>query len=355
MKVAGLGGMVDALDPSLFIGSSSEGLPIARALQAELDQVCEPLVWSQSVFEPTGTTIGTLLEMAQSADFAAVVLTPDDSVIRRDDKIIVARDNVVFELGLFLGTLGPRRVFIIHPHNLDLTLPSDLAGVTCLGYRQYRSDQNLQAAIGPAATRIQERIASEGLRIGRELSRRDQDAARFWIEYGKNAEEAQGAARRLLTHLPEHAGKTLAQLAASLDGDLVVTSFDYIARSAKSIEYPERAVLMARSTWGGQGGPTRLGIGLGQSVNPDPHNLLHRPFCGIYAADQDVLDKLREFCGPSRELWDPWAKWDYLNLEPPDEQRDLLTHYAAAIAHRVRLLWIENIRVLDRIIGRTPS
>jgi len=38
---------MDALDPSLFIGSSSEGLPVAHALQAELDQVCEPLVWAQ--------------------------------------------------------------------------------------------------------------------------------------------------------------------------------------------------------------------------------------------------------------------------------------------------------------------
>ena len=355
MKIVGLGGIVDALDPSLFIGSSSEGLPVARALQAELDQVCEPLVWSQSVFEPTGTIIGTLLEMAQSTDFAAVVLTPDDSVVRRDEKIIVARDNVVFELGLFLGTLGPRRVFIIHPHNLDLTLPSDLAGVTCLGYRQYRSDQNLQAAIGPAATMIQERIASEGLRMERELSRRDQEAARFWIEYGKKTDEPQGAARRLLTRLPERAGRTLARLADSLDRDLVVSSFDYIARSAKGIEYPERAVLMARRTWVRQGGPTRLGIGLGQSVNPDPHNLLHRPFCGIYAADQDFLDRLREFCGPSRDPWYPWAQWEYLNLEPPDEQRDLLTHYATAIADHTRLSWIENIRVLDRIMGRAPS
>src|SRR5438876_12369225 len=46
-----------SLDPSLFIGSSTEGLPIARALQAELDEECEPLVWKQDFFVPTGTTI----------------------------------------------------------------------------------------------------------------------------------------------------------------------------------------------------------------------------------------------------------------------------------------------------------
>ena len=70
-----------APDPSLFIGSSSQGLPVARALQLELDEVCQPRVWSQGVFEPTNTTFGSLLEMTQSSDFAVLVFTPDDSVI----------------------------------------------------------------------------------------------------------------------------------------------------------------------------------------------------------------------------------------------------------------------------------
>jgi len=156
---------VDALNPSIFIGSSTEGLSVAYALQAELDQMCEPVVWSQSVFEPTGTTMGSLLEMAQRSDFAALVLTPDDAVVTRDAEVSVARDNVIFELGLFLGTLGPRRVFIVRPRDLDLRLPSDLADVTCLDYRHNRRDQNLQAAIGPAANRIWDRKA-KWLRCG---------------------------------------------------------------------------------------------------------------------------------------------------------------------------------------------
>lgn len=158
---------MNSLDPSLFIGSSTEGLPIAHALQAELDEECEPQVWRQNVFGPTGTTISALLEKAQNSDFAALVLTPDDSVVSRAAENAVARDNVIFELGLFLGALGPRRVFIIHPRNQELRLPSDLAGVTCLTYRSNRTDQNLQAAIGPAATAIRNRIATDGLRPGR--------------------------------------------------------------------------------------------------------------------------------------------------------------------------------------------
>jgi hypothetical protein len=160
---------MDALDPALFIGSSVEGSPIARALQVELDHQCEPTLWSQGIFEPGGTTIGDLLIAAESSDFAALVLTPDDVVITRDERASAARDNVIFELGLFLGAIGPRRVFIVHPRDQDLRLPSDLAGVTVLGYRNNRRDGNLQAAIGPAATAIQKRIAAEGLRQDRSL------------------------------------------------------------------------------------------------------------------------------------------------------------------------------------------
>jgi hypothetical protein len=159
-------GYVNTLNPSLFIGSSSEGLPVARALQAELDDICEPVVWSQGVFGPTGTTIGSLLERARSSDFAVLVVTPDDSVVIRGVEVSAARDNVIFELGLFLGALDPQHVFVIQPYDQDLHLPSDLAGVTCLKYRQDRRDRNLQAAIGPAASTIRDKIDRERISSG---------------------------------------------------------------------------------------------------------------------------------------------------------------------------------------------
>jgi|HubBroStandDraft_1064217.scaffolds.fasta_scaffold57345_2 hypothetical protein len=165
---------MDALDPALFIGSSTEGMPVARALQAELDPHCEPTLWSQGIFGPGATTIGALLHAMEQSDFAALVLSADDSAVIRGQEVAIARDNVIFELGLFLGALGPGRVFIVRPRSLDLHLPSDLAGVTLLDYRHNRSDGNIQAAIGPAATEIQKRILSEGLKSGRALPHESQ-------------------------------------------------------------------------------------------------------------------------------------------------------------------------------------
>jgi hypothetical protein len=160
---------MDALDPALFIGSSSEGAAIARELQAEVDEQCEPTVWSQGVFLPGETPLRDLLTAAHRTDFAVLIVTPDDSVVSRGEQRPAARDNVIFELGLFLGSLGPRRVFIIRPRGQDLRLPSDLAGITVLNYNADRKDGNLRAAVGPAATAIRNRISAEGLRVGRGL------------------------------------------------------------------------------------------------------------------------------------------------------------------------------------------
>ena len=44
------------------------------------------------------------------------------------------RDNVVFEAGLFGGTLGMRRTFILHANGAKL--PSDLLGLTCVRYSE---------------------------------------------------------------------------------------------------------------------------------------------------------------------------------------------------------------------------
>lgn len=156
-----------ALDPSLFIGSSAEGLEVATHLQAELDYVCEPTVWTQGVFGPGGTTLTSLLNVVDKSDFAVLVATADDTVTLRGDSYPVARDNVIFELGLFLGALGPERVFIVQPRGQDVKLPSDLAGVTTLTYRPERQDGNLSAALGPCSTAIRQRIISLGLRTAR--------------------------------------------------------------------------------------------------------------------------------------------------------------------------------------------
>src|SRR5688500_286155 len=116
--------------PTMFIGSSSEGKETAEYLQAALESRCESDVWDQHVFAPSQETLGRLLGATSAYDFATLVLTDDDIVERRGTMGVVPRDNVILELGLFLGALGRERVFILTNSSQPLTLPTDLLGVT---------------------------------------------------------------------------------------------------------------------------------------------------------------------------------------------------------------------------------
>lgn len=139
--------------PRMFIGSSGEGLPVARALQAELEFDADVTIWSQGVFGLSQATLETLTASVREYDFAVLVLTPDDVVTKRDSTQSAPRDNVVFEAGLFIGALGRGRAFFVVNREEAIDLPSDLAGITLAQYRP-RLDGNLQAAVGVVATNI---------------------------------------------------------------------------------------------------------------------------------------------------------------------------------------------------------
>ena len=78
------------------------------------------------------TIIEKFEDYAAKTDLVFVLLTPDDIVVeagRPDDEKRRARQNVIFELGYFLGALGRSsgRVFLLHKAPLDL--PSDISGI----------------------------------------------------------------------------------------------------------------------------------------------------------------------------------------------------------------------------------
>lgn len=121
--------------PVLFIGSSQEGVRIAQEIEKRIRTTAIiTRIWTDGVFEASKTNIESLLGQAQDIDFAAIVLTGDDVTISRRKKKPSPRDNLIFELGLFMGAIGRERVFIVKPRRLDVKIPSDLLGVTCVEY-----------------------------------------------------------------------------------------------------------------------------------------------------------------------------------------------------------------------------
>jgi hypothetical protein len=124
--------------PRLFIGSSSKGLEVAEYLQVALESACQVAIWNQSE---------SLVKEYKKFHFAAFVITPDDIVVERDN-VQTSRETILLQMGLFIGSLGRERTFIVYCADDPINLPPELRGVTPATFR--RKD-NVRAAVNPAA------------------------------------------------------------------------------------------------------------------------------------------------------------------------------------------------------------
>ena len=120
--------------PRIFLGSSGKQEKLLQALTRGLEDIAHVQPWTTS-FNPGTTTLERLVELAQEVDFAAFVFARDDWTSNDASPSAAQaspRDNVVFEAGLFGGTLGMRRTFILHANGAKL--PTDLLGLTSVRY-----------------------------------------------------------------------------------------------------------------------------------------------------------------------------------------------------------------------------
>ncbi len=150
--------------PVLFLGSSVESLPIAQTIQSNLDH--DDLIirlWTDSVFGASRFPIAELEKQVQEADFAALILGPDDQVISRSERTDAPRDNVIFELGLFMGALSHRRTFMIVPRGRKVKVPADLLGLIPLDYKTGNSD-DLPGLLGPVCDSLRRAINKAGVK-----------------------------------------------------------------------------------------------------------------------------------------------------------------------------------------------
>lgn len=133
-RVQGMLGLDDGLPPpKVFIVHGHDDhakLEVKNYLQNSLN-IGEPIVLHE---QPSlgRTIIEKFEDYSADAQLAFVILTPDDLTATAgtgDDEKRRARQNVIFELGYFLGALGRAsgRVVLLHKGPLDL--PSDIKGV----------------------------------------------------------------------------------------------------------------------------------------------------------------------------------------------------------------------------------
>ena len=112
--------------PLIFIGSSTPNLDVARALADCLEgRNFRPLVWDEGLLRQNESIFDGLIRLSKEVEFGVFIWGASDVTITAGQTIPAARDNVVFETGLFLGALGKERVFMVVDRSVPLKIPSD--------------------------------------------------------------------------------------------------------------------------------------------------------------------------------------------------------------------------------------
>lgn len=146
----------------VLILSSAEALPIARAvLNAFAHDLFLSEVWTDGCFKISNYTLQSLEDKLNTCDFAVAIAHTDDVTTTRGQDWPSPRDNVVFELGLFMGRLGKSRAVLMEPRELKVKLPSDLAGVTTIPYR-FSPGTDAAVHIAPACNQLRDHINALG-------------------------------------------------------------------------------------------------------------------------------------------------------------------------------------------------
>lgn len=149
--------------PKLFVISSSEAKDIAHALSKGLAPDVFSTVWDEGVFFAGGYTLEALEKQVGEADFAVAIAEADDISESRGVRAPTVRDNVLFELGLFMGKLTRYRTILVHPRVKGLKLPSDLQGLTLIPYDP-GDLSTVIARIDPVCIQIRELVKRLGVR-----------------------------------------------------------------------------------------------------------------------------------------------------------------------------------------------
>lgn len=213
----------------VFIGSSSEALTVAEhfaaGLEAKHGANIEATVWNQGIFGASQMTLHSLVTAAKQSDFAVLVLSADDVVNSRELVGKAApRDNVIFELGLFMGAISLERVFILPPRE-GVKLPSDLGGFTLLSAYVEREDKNVRASLNAGMLDALTQINKLGARETNEHTppSTTQRVAGQSVEQRRSAEKA-----------ARGGSSTLTATSPGLDAKRLEAEIGYICRAAEA-------------------------------------------------------------------------------------------------------------------------
>lgn len=156
--------------PRVFVISSTESKNILDVVVAQLnDEIAEVVPWNRDELWVPGKFIAeVLLALPYAFDFAVAIFGADDKVHYRGTEASQARDNVIFETGMFMSHLGRDRTFVVTPVGTELPVKmlTDLAGLNLLRFEVPAEIGGLNEALLPICQKINTHILKHKKRPG---------------------------------------------------------------------------------------------------------------------------------------------------------------------------------------------
>ncbi|MBV6472206.1 MAG: hypothetical protein JPMHGGIA_00461 [Saprospiraceae bacterium] len=132
--------------PKIFIASSSneKSKGAAEHLATELVNCADTTCWfEKGVFRNGEFTLNELLRLAGIYNLGIFIFNDDDNIIINEKEMVITRDNVILEYGIFVSVIGPQNCYIIVDKQVNnFRIPTDVAGLTYMTYDSLRGALN---------------------------------------------------------------------------------------------------------------------------------------------------------------------------------------------------------------------
>jgi hypothetical protein len=121
------------MKPTVFVSSSKESLPLVNRLRDKLSEDAKVVSWADVSFSLAQPVLTQFSQSLADSDFV-VALIDFSKVVRTPGGLQAPRDNIIFELGMLIGSLGPERVLIVDTATEPGSswMPSNLAGLSIM-------------------------------------------------------------------------------------------------------------------------------------------------------------------------------------------------------------------------------
>jgi hypothetical protein len=148
--------------PKIFIASSAKNIAVANAFKKQLSEYADVSTWKDkfSLYN-NESYLETLIQLKDEFEYAIFVWAADDELMNNEESIYAPRDNVVFESGLFMGAMGPSKIFIVYDDTIPIKKPSDFLGINLIRFRGKELKKNKINAVREACSIIKYEIKKQ--------------------------------------------------------------------------------------------------------------------------------------------------------------------------------------------------